>query len=100
MNSKTKTMKIGKIKITIGSIYKQCRHKTKWSIRLRYPFRSLKRDLYSFLPSYKTYWSGAIIHIGMNHIYLIIDKRNMNTIQDFADEMTRPNISNILRKFR
>lgn len=93
-------MKIGKIKITIGSIYKQCRHKTKWGVRLRHPFRSLKRDLNSFIPSYKKYSNGAIIHIGMKHIYLIIDKRNMNTIQDFADEMARPRISHILRKFR
>jgi len=93
-------MKICKTKISIGSIYKQCRHRTKWSVRLRYPLRSLKRDLYSFLPIYEKYWNGAIIHIGMKHIYLIIDKRNMNTIEDFEDEMTRPSISNILRKFR
>lgn len=93
-------MKIGKTKIRIESIYKQCRHRTKWSVRLRHPFRSLKRDMYSFIPLYKKRWSGAITYIGMNHIYLVIDKRNMNTIEDFADEMTRPKSSYLLRKFR
>lgn len=93
-------MKIGKTNIRIASIYKQCRHKTTWNVRLRHPIRSLKRDLYSFIPKYEKYWRGAIIHVGTNHIYLVIDKRNMNTIQDFADELTRPTVSNILRKFR
>ena len=93
-------MKIGKTKITVRSIYKECRHRTKWSVRLRHPLRSIKRDMYSFMPSYKKYWSGAIIHIGMNHIYLIIDKRNMNTVEDFVDEMTKPQSSYLLRKFR
>jgi hypothetical protein len=93
-------MKIGKTEIIIGSIYKECRHRTTWSVRLKHPFRSLKRDLYSFIPSYKKYWSGAIIHIGVNHIFLIIDKRNINNVKDFADEMTRPKISYLLRKFR
>jgi hypothetical protein len=99
-NSNLFKMKIGKIDIRIASIYKQCRHKTKWSVRLRHPIRSLKRDLYSFIPKYEKYWSGALIHIGTNHIYLVIDKRNINSIEDFADEMSRPTISNILRKFR
>lgn len=93
-------MKIGKIDIRIQSIYRQCRHRTKWRVRLRHPLRSLKRDMRSFKPKYKKYWSGAIIYIGMNHIYLVIDKRNVNTIEDFADEMTRPKISYLLRKFR
>ena len=93
-------MKIGKTKISFQSIYKQCRHKTKWSVRLRHPLRSLKRDMYSFIPSYEKYWSGAIIHIGMNHICLVIDKRNINTIDDFVDEMTRPKSSYLLRMFR
>lgn len=93
-------MKIGKTKFSIVSIYKQCRHRTKWSVRLQYPLRSLMRDLYSFLPSYEKFWSGAIIHIGMKHIYLVIDRRNINTIEDYADELTNPTISHILRKFR
>lgn len=93
-------MKIGKTHIRLRSIYKKCRHKTNWSIRFRYPLRSLKRDMYSFLPKYDKYWGGAIIYIGMKHIYLEIDKRNINSIQDFADEMTRPKSSYLLRKFR
>jgi hypothetical protein len=93
-------MKIGKTKITVQSIYGKCRHRTKWSVRLRYPLRSLKRDMYSFLPSYKKYLNGAIIHVGMKHVYLVIDKRNINTVEDFVDEMTRPQSSYLLRKFR
>ena len=93
-------MKIGKTKIRIESIYKQCRHKTKWSVRLRYPFRCLKRDMYSFIPSYKKRWGGAITYIGMNHIYLVIDKRNINNASDFVDEIKRPESSYLLRKFR
>ena len=93
-------MKIGKTKIRIESIYKQCRHRTKWSVRLRYPLRSLKRDMYSFMPSYQKRWNGAITYIGMNHIYLVIDKRNINKAIDFVDEMTRPKSSYLLRKFR
>ena len=93
-------MKIGKTKIRFQSIYKQCRHRTKWSVRLRHPFRSLKRDMYSFIPSYKKYWSGAIIEVGVNHICLVIDNRNINTVDDFVDEMTRPKSSYLLRMFR
>ena len=94
-------MRIGKTKIRIVSIYKSCRHRTIWSVRLKYPFRSLKRDLYSFIPYYNNrVWSGAIIHIGTRHIYLEIDKRNINTINDFVDEMKYPTVSNILRNFR
>jgi len=93
-------MKVGKIELRVVSLWKKCRHKTKWSVRLRHPLRSLKRDMYSFMPSYKKYWSGSIINIGMNHIYLVIDKRNINNINDFVDEMTQPKIAYLLRKFR
>lgn len=93
-------MKLGKIKIRVVSIYKHCRHKTKWSVRLKHPFISLKRDLYSFIPYYDKKWNNSLIYIGFKHIYLEIDKRNINTINDFVDEMKRPSISNIQRKYR
>lgn len=93
-------MKIGKTNFRLVSIWKDCRHKTLWSVRLKHPLRSLKRDLYSFIPSYQTFWSGAIINIGTNHIYLEIDKRNINNVNDFAEELKRPSVSYILRKFR
>jgi len=83
-------MKLFKIKIRFVSIYKFCRHRTKWSVRLRYPLRSIKRDLYSFIPSYKRLWNGSLIYFGVKHMYIEIDKRNINNIEDFVAEMKSP----------
>ena len=51
-------------------------------------------------PRIEKFWSGKLIYIGVNCFGIQLDFRGINNIQDFADALGRPEIWQILRKFR
>lgn len=74
------------MKIRIGNIYKNMKNTASF--------------WWLMTPSFERYWGGQIIHIGTRAIYLILDFRNINSIEDFADALKYPKVWNILKRFR
>lgn len=74
------------VKISFGSTYRQMKSTT--------PFWWL------MTPSIKRYWYGQLIYIGTRSLYMILDFRGMNSMQDFADALSYPKIWNILKRFK
>ena len=74
------------MKLRFTSIYKEMKNTTSF--------------WWLMTPSIKRYWNGQLICIGTRSIYLVIDLRGINTIQDFADALSYSKIWHILRKFK
>jgi len=73
------------MKVRIVSIYKYCKNLGIW---------------YLLKPKIKKYWMGQMTHIGTRGWYIVIDRRGINSMQDFADALSYPKIWHILKKLK
>jgi len=72
-------------------------------IRFASIYKGMKKNTsfwWLMTPSIKKYWSGQIIHIGTRCMYMVLDFRGINNIQDFADALGRPKIWHILKRLK
>ena len=51
-------------------------------------------------PQLKRYWFGQMIHIGIWRYYMVIDKRDINSFQDYADALAYPKSWYLIKKMR